>query len=126
MIGLGGNARVWAYPVPADLRRGYNGLFGLVRNQMGHEPRSGDVYLFVNARRTATKLLHHDGTGLCIFMKRLDRNRFAPLWRRDADGRVCLTASELNLYLEGCVEVGYRKLAPARTNIDPPVDTAAV
>ncbi len=118
MIGNNGNLRVWAYPAPADLRRGYNGLFALARNEMGHDPRSGDVFLFVNRKRTSTKCLVHDGTGLCIVMKRLDRGRFAPLWRRDSEGRVRLTSSELSLYLEGCREVGYRRLAPARTNIE--------
>lgn len=118
MIGVGGNVRVWAYPVPADLRKGYNGLFALARNEMGHDPRCGDVFLFVNRKRTSAKCLVHDGTGLCILMKRLDEGRFAPLWRRDAAGRVTLTPSELSLYLEGCREVGYRRLAPARTNIE--------
>lgn len=117
MIGISGSIRVWAYPRPADLRRGYNGLFALVRNEMGHDPRCGDVYLFVNRRRSATKCLVHDGTGLCILMKRLDRHSFAPLWRADSDGKIRLTASELALYLEGCREVGYRQLSPARTNI---------
>lgn len=114
MIAISGTMRVWAYTAPADLRKGYNGLFGLVRNQMEHDPRSGDVFLFVNRRRTSVKLLHHDGTGLCIYMKRLDRGRFAPLWRRDADGQIRLSASELALYLEGCAEVGYRRLSPVR------------
>jgi transposase len=110
---LSGSTRVWAYPAPCDLRRGYNGLFGLARNQLGLDPLSGDLVLFVNRRRNATKILLHDGTGLCIFMKRLDRGRFAPLWRRDEEGRVRLSQSELGLYLEGCQEVGYRVLSPA-------------
>lgn len=116
MIALDGNTRVWAYGAPADLRKGYNGLFGIVANEMGCNPRAGDVFLFVNRRRSSVKILAHDGTGLCIFMKRLDESKFAPLWRRDVDGRIRLTAAELALYLEGCREVGYRRLSPNRTN----------
>ena len=113
MIALSSRMRVWAYPAPADLRRGYNGLYALARNALGLNPHEGDIVLFVNRRRTSTKILMHDGSGLCIFMKRLDRGRFAPLWRRDEDGQIRLSPSELALYLEGCREVGYRRLSPA-------------
>ena len=106
------SSRVWAYPAPCDLRRGYSGLYALARNVLGHDPQQGGVFLFVNGRRTACKVLLHDGSGLCIFMKRLDKGRFAPLWRRDDDGQVRLSSSELMLYLEGCREVGYRVLSP--------------
>jgi transposase len=53
-----------------------------------------------------------DGTGLCIFQKRLERSRFAALWREDSEV-VTLTASELALFIEGCELVGHRKLSPA-------------
>jgi transposase len=112
MIGLPRSVRVFAYPRPADLRKGYNGLFALVRNGLGRDPLSGDLFLFTNGRRTGCKILVWDGTGLCIFMKRLERGQFAPLWREQAAGALQLTASELALYVEGCAMVGRVPLSP--------------
>ena len=111
MITLGRRVQVWAYPRPADLRKGYNGLYGLVRNGLQRDPMSGDVYLFLNRRRTSMKALLWDGTGLCIFMKRLERQRFAAIWREDT-GPVQLTSSELALFIEGCTVVGRVPLSP--------------
>ena len=102
MIGSTRNLRVLAYPAPADLRKGYNGLSGLVLRDLGKDPLSGDCFLFVNRKKDAVKVLLWDGTGLCIFQKRLERGRFAALWRRKGDGVVSLTMSELALMLEGC------------------------
>lgn len=110
MIGSFPSVRVWAYPAPCDLRKGYNGLYGLVQNELKMDPLSGDLFLFCNRTRTSCKVLRWDGTGLCIFMKRLERGRFARLW--PAEHEVQLTASELALFIEGCTLVGRQKLSP--------------
>ena len=81
ILGTSRAVRVFAYPEPIDLRKGYDGLFGLVKSGLGRDPLSGDLFLFVNKRRGACKVLVWDGTGLCIFQKRLERGRFAALWR---------------------------------------------
>jgi transposase len=102
VIGSTRNLRVWAYPAPADLRKGYDGLYGLVVSELGRDPLSGDCFLFTNRVRTRAKVLVWDGTGLCIYQKRLERGRFAPLWERAVTGgAIELTMSELALYLEG-------------------------
>jgi transposase len=103
--------RVFAFPRPADLRKGYDGLYGLVANAMNRDVLSGDLFLFVNRRREACKVLVWDGTGLCIFQKRLERGRFAALWRDDG-AAVRLTSSELGLFIEGCTLVGKQALSP--------------
>ena len=103
---------MFAYPAPADLRKGYDGLFGLVKSGLGRDPLSGDLFLFVNRRRDSCKVLVWDGTGLCIFQKRLERGRFASVFRDDGNG-VQLTASELALFIEGCELVGRRALSPS-------------
>jgi len=104
--------KVWAYPEPADLRKGFDGLYGLVANQLKHNPLSGDYFLFVNRSRNRAKVLLWDGTGLCIYQKRLERDRFACLWRREQNGAIALTPSELSLFLEGSVLVGREPLSP--------------
>ena len=103
--------RVFAFPAPADLRNGYNGLFGLVQNTLKADPMCGDLFLFVNESRKLCKVLVWDGTGLCIFQKRLERGCFAKLWRDDGQV-VKLTQSELALFIEGCTLLDRRSLSP--------------
>lgn len=103
--------RVFAFPAPADLRNGYNGLFGLVQNTLKADPMTGDLFLFVNESRKLCKVLVWDGTGLCIFQKRLERGCFAKLWRDDGQV-VKLTQSELALFIEGCTLLDRRSLSP--------------
>jgi transposase len=111
ILGTSRAVRVFAYPEPVDLRKGYDGLFGLVKSGLGRDPLSGDLFLFVGKRRNGCKVLVWDGTGLCIFQKRLERGRFASLFRDDGKS-VQLTASELALFIEGCDLVGRRTLSP--------------
>lgn len=110
--------RAFAYPQPTDLRNGYNGLFGLVKTGLVRDPLSGELFLFVNKRRDACKVLVFDGTGLCIFQKKLARGRFAKLWREDAVA-VRLTTSELALFIEGCDLIGRRALSPDAIVVKP-------
>ena len=111
MLGVSRRVRVWAYPGPTDLRKGYNGLFGLVTQGLGHDVLGGDLFLFVNRRRTSCKVLMWDGTGLCIFCKRLEQGQFAKLWR-GGDEPLVLTASELQLFIEGCELLASQRLSP--------------
>ena len=112
MIGSTRVLRVFAWPGFADLRKGYDGLYGLVQMGLGRDPLSGDCFLFVNRNRKLAKVLFYDGTGLCIYMKRLERGRFADLRRRSVDGDIELTQSELALFLEGARLVGKMSLSP--------------
>ena len=113
MIGSTRAVRVFAYAAPVDMRKSYEGLGALVRNELGRDILAGEFYLFSNRRRNRAKVLLFDGTGLCIYMKRLDKGRFAPLWRRERSGAaLTLTMSELSLFLEGSECVGRRALSP--------------
>jgi transposase len=112
ILGSSRSVRVFAYPEPVDLRKGYNGLYGLVKTGLGRDPLCGDLFLFTNGRRSSCKVLLWDGTGLCIFQKRLEKSRFASLFR--SDGKVVeLTSSELALFIEGCDLVGRHTLSPS-------------
>jgi transposase len=112
MIGSTRSVRVYAYSVAVDMRKGYEGLSALVRQKLSSDPMSGDLYLFVNARRKRAKVLLYDGTGMCIYMKRLDKGRFASPWDRGEGGTLKLTLSELSLFLEGSELVFFRRLSP--------------
>ena len=114
MIGTTRALRVFAWPRPADLRLGYDGLFGLVSNGLRRDVLVSDCFLFVNRTRTRCKVLWWDGTGLCITMKRLEQGRFAKIWLADANGEIELTLSELTLFIEGSAVVGRRPLSPKK------------
>ncbi|MBU0609328.1 MAG: IS66 family insertion sequence element accessory protein TnpB [Armatimonadetes bacterium] len=98
------------------MRKGHDSLAALVKQQLGHNPLSGDLYLFVARNRMRAKVLLWDGTGLCVYAKRLERGRFTPLWQRAAEGGsagpVLLTISELSLFLEGSRLAGRVPLSP--------------
>lgn len=106
--------RVYAYGVPVDMRKGFDGLYGLVRESLRRDPLSGDLFLFVSRSRKRAKVLLWDGTGLCIYAKRLEQGRFAQLWRCEGSQVLELSSSELSLFLEGCELVGQVALSPPR------------
>ena len=101
MIAPTRSRRIFARNQPTDLRKGFAGLAGIVRSEMDHDLIDGDLFLFVSKRRTSAKILHWDGTGLCIYAKRLAKGRFAPVWERAGRGHLRLTRTELNLFLTG-------------------------
>lgn len=102
----GRRVTVYAYARPTDMRKGFDGLSALVTQGLQRDPLSGDVYIFVSRDRVRAKVLHWDGTGLCVYAKRLERGRFAPVWRADGTAPVTLTVSELDLFLDGSALVG--------------------
>ena len=112
MIGSTRQVTVYAYSQPADLRRGFDGLSALVRESMGRSELSGDLYVFLSRDRRRAKVLLWDGTGLCVYAKRLERGRFACLWSQKSSPQVQLTVSELQLFLEGSRLVGRVPLSP--------------
>lgn len=61
---------------PIDLRWGFERLTGIVRERVGREARSGALFVFFGRRRDAMKIVFFDGTGMCLFYKRLDRRTF--------------------------------------------------
>ena len=111
MIGSTRAVRVFAYSQPADMRKGFDGLYGLVKDHLKADPLSGDMYLFVASNRKRAKVLLWDGTGLCLYAKRLEKGRFAQLWGEAAQE---LTMAELQLFLEGSGLVGKVRVSPAQ------------
>jgi len=103
---------VLAYGTPTDMRKGFDGLCALVTQGLARDPLSGDVFLFLSRDRVRAKVLHWDGTGLCVYAKRLERGRFACLWHADDETPITLTVSELDLFLDGSTLVGRVALSP--------------
>jgi transposase len=114
VIGTTRRLAVYAYGQPCDMRKSFDTLSALVTEGMGRDLLGGDVFLFVGRSRKRAKALFFDGTGLCLYAKRLERGRFAALWQRAQDGQsVQLALSELALFFEGSELVGRAVLAPA-------------
>jgi transposase len=108
----GRRVQVYAHTRPTDMRKGFDGLCALVTQGLQRDPLSGDIFIFVSRDRIRAKTLQWDGTGRCLYAKRLERGRFAPLWRKEDDDPITLTISELNLFLDGSTLVGRVALAP--------------
>jgi transposase len=123
MIGTTRRLSVYAYGQPCDMRKSFDTLAALVVGHMGRDLLSGDVFLFVGRDRKRARALFFDGTGLCLYVKRLERGHFAPVWQRAQGGQpVQLTLSELTLFFEGGEVLG-RTTAPGDTVRAPPEAT---
>jgi transposase len=101
MFGFGPAMRVYLAAGATDMRKGFEGLYGMARDRLSCEPLSGHVFVFSNARRNRLKLLFWDGSGLWVCAKRLEKGRFR--WPETMGGqtKMVLTQEELTLLLGG-------------------------
>jgi transposase len=76
IFGLGPATRIFIALEPVDMRKGFEGLYGLVRDHLGEDPLSGHLFLFANRAHTRLKALVWDGSGLWVCAKRLERGSF--------------------------------------------------
>jgi transposase len=95
------NVLVFAEPV--DMRKSFDGLTGLLH---GQNVLSGDIFLFMSRDRRRAKAMFWDGTGLNIWMKRIEQGCFADVWARER-----ITSSELKLFFDGS-RLASRVLSP--------------
>ena len=91
--------RVWLANGHTDMRRGMNGLALQVQEALQRDPHAGDLYVFRGRRGDLVKILWHDGLGMSLYAKRLERGRF--LWPSPADGCVASSAAQLGYMLDG-------------------------
>jgi transposase len=99
VIGPTGAVRVMVATKPVDFRKGAEGLAALVREEMKADPFSGAVYVFRAKRTDRVKLIFWDGTGVCLFAKRLEDGTFR--WPNVQDGIMRLSAAQFSALLEG-------------------------
>jgi transposase len=108
MITLAAGTRIWLAAGPTDMRKGFDGLAALVQGTLAENPFSGHVFVFRGRAGDRAKVLWWDGTGLCLFAKRLERGRF--VWPKADGGVVHMSAAQLSMLLEG---IDWRR--PVRT-----------
>lgn len=99
--------RILFYTAPAGMRKGFDGLAGLVRDDLGEDPLTGDVFVFISRSRVHVKLLVWDGDGYVLYSKRLERGRFdVP---SSTGPGLALRREQLMMLLEGVRLVDTRK-----------------
>lgn len=76
MLALNNAQRYFLYRGVTDIRKGFDGLSGIIRNELRENPLSGDVFIFFNRKRTHVKLLMWDSDGFAVYYKRLERGVF--------------------------------------------------
>jgi transposase len=101
VFGLGPATKIYVALGATDMRKGFDGLYGIVRDRLGLEVKSGHLFLFANARKNRLKILYWDGSGLWICGKRLERGRFTWPESVDESDRVALSHEELALLIGG-------------------------
>ena len=99
MIAFPSSVRVWLAVGHTDMRRGMDSLALQVQQALGRDPHAGDLYVFRGKRGHLIKILWHDGIGMSLYAKRLERGRF--IWPSPADGAVAITPGQLAYMLEG-------------------------
>lgn len=111
MLGVGPATRIYLAAGATDMRQGFEGLYGLVRDRLQLEPLSGHLFLFSNAQRNRLKLLFWDGSGLWVCAKRLEKGRFG--WPAPTSGqvKVALSQEELAMLLGGIDLAGSKRRA---------------
>ena len=109
MFGWGPATKIYLAAGATDMRKGFEGLYGLVRDRLALEPLSGHVFLFSNAQRNRLKLLFWDGSGLWVCAKRLEKGRFRWPSAESGQTKMVLTPEELALLLGGIDLAGSRR-----------------
>jgi transposase len=117
MLGIGAATRIYLAVGSTDMRKGFNGLYGLVRDRLMCDPQSGHLFLFTNQQRNRLKVLFWDTSGLWVCAKRLEKGCFHWPESGDAQGKVLLSQEEFAMLLGG-IDLGraerrrwYRKAA---------------
>jgi transposase len=99
MIAVPVGVRVWLATGRTDMRRGMNGLALQVQEALRRDPHAGDLFVFRGARGNLIKILWHDGLGISLYAKRLERGHF--IWPSVTDGVIGISAPQLAYMLDG-------------------------
>ena len=104
-----GQLRVWLYQKPVDMRRSFDGLAAIAKNQMHENPLSGHLFVFINKRRNYLKVLFFDRSGYCIWAKRLEAGQFSLLQQEGNGTKLAMNLTRLKLLIEGLDSNDFRQ-----------------
>jgi len=100
MLSFGAGVRIFVGIDPVDMRGSFDALAGAVR-RLGLDPTDGHLYLFFNRRRRLCKMLFFDGSGFCLFSKRLEQGTFELPAVPEGHDRVVVDSAMLSSLLAG-------------------------
>jgi len=101
MFSLSSTHRYLLFNAPTDMRKSFDGLCGLIQNNLEESPIGGDVFIFINKSRNKAKLLHWAGSGFVLYYKRLETGTFAVPLYDENHGSCKLTYAQLVMLIEG-------------------------
>lgn len=101
MLSIGSDTRIFLAVEPADMRKGFDGLSGLVIGALQQDPLSGRLFLFINRRRDKLKILYWDGDGLAVWYKRLEQGTFQLPTIASDQKSIEIRSDELTMLLRG-------------------------
>jgi transposase len=101
MLSFTGSLRVFVALEACDMRKGFNGLSGMVATKLNEDVQSGALFVFSNRSHTRLKIIYWDGSGLWLMAKRLEKGTFS--WPKDTDGKtkLALRAEALAMLTDG-------------------------
>jgi transposase len=99
MLNFPAHVSIFLHTQPTDMRKGFDGLSGIVRGEFGADPLDGNLFLFINRRRDRLKILHWDGTGYWLYYKRLEAGTFEVI--TGVEKCVKIDATQLAMLLGG-------------------------
>jgi transposase len=101
MLSFASGMKIFVYTRATDMRKGFNGLSGIVRSEFQADPADGSLFLFINRRRDRMKLLHFDGGGYWLYYRLLEAGTFEELKANDGSCRLRIDATQLSMLLSG-------------------------
>jgi len=101
MLSLASGVKIFVYTQATDMRKGFNGLSGIVRSEFQADPADGSLFIFINRRRDRMKLLHFDGGGYWLYYRLLEAGTFEDLKPKDDSCRLQIDATQLSMLLAG-------------------------
>ncbi len=121
------NLKVWLYNQSTDMRKQYDGLIALVKNTLQEAPAQGDLFVFINRKRTMIKILYYSKGGYCLWGKRLEQGQFHRLV--DVKDKISLNWAQLQCLIDGLnwqMMKKSKRFSPAITYNTPHDDKAPI
>lgn len=109
MLNLSTRIQIYAYTQPTDMRKGINGLSGIVRSEFKAEPTDGSLFVFINRSRDRMKLLHFEAGGFWLYYRVLEAGTFESLKPLVDSSVLKLQATELSMLLSGVSLAAYQR-----------------
>ena len=109
MFTISSSNKFHLYSQPTDMRKSFDGLSGLIQNNLESNPCSGDVFIFINKRRDKIKLLHWQGISFTLYYKRLEEGTFELPEYDIQSGSITLNYAQIVMLVDGLTIKNIRK-----------------